>query len=624
MKKNKLFSDARVRSIIMWVVLICAFLFLPAIIGGLTDAKKEIDYTKFYEDLRSDSIKSVVIVEKNITGKYKSGREFRTLIPYEDNRLVEDLVYYGVEVKVKEPSNFWSEVLPYLIPLAMFVFFWYFFIRSMSNSQNRAFTFGKSTATLVLTPKQTFQDVAGAKEAKDELREIIDFLKHPGKYIRLGGRIPRGVLLLGSPGTGKTLMAKAVAGEAKVPFFSISGSDFVEMFVGVGASRVRDLFDKAKVNSPCIIFIDEIDAVGRHRGAGIGGGHDEREQTLNQLLVEMDGFETDEAVIIMAATNRPDILDPALLRPGRFDRRVVIDRPDIKGREDIFRIHTRKVPLSTDVDFNLLAKSTPGFTGADIANMVNEAALLAARRDKNSVDMSDFEESKDKVLMGLARKSAVISPEERKISAYHESGHVIVSKRLKHVDPVHKVTVIPRGMALGLTQFLPIDDRHMYSKNYLLDNIVSLLGGRAAELLILEDVTTGASNDIERATEIAHKMVCEWGMSENIGTIQYANPHDSVFLGREIMQKKDYSEQTATLIDKEVKNIIDNSLKRAADILKAEQEKLVKMADYLIERETLDSDDIDAILAGKDLEVFINQNPDGPKEEHKTSDLPPI
>jgi cell division protease FtsH len=622
MKKRKFFSDARVRSVILWVVLILIFLFLPAIIGGLTENSKEIDYTKFYADLRSDSIENVIVIEKNISGKYKNGREFKTLIPYEDNNLISDMVNADVEVKVKQPSNFWGEVLPYLIPLAMFVFFWYFFVRSMSNSQNRAFTFGKSTATLVLTPKVTFKDVAGAVEAKEELQEIIDFLKHPGKYLRLGGRIPRGVLLLGSPGTGKTLMAKAVAGEAKVPFFSISGSDFVEMFVGVGASRVRDLFEKAKVNSPCIIFIDEIDAVGRHRGAGIGGGHDEREQTLNQLLVEMDGFETDDAVIIMAATNRPDILDPALLRPGRFDRRIVIDRPDIKGREAIFRIHTKKVPLSTDVNFSTLAKSTPGFTGADIENMVNESALLAARRDKNIVEMCDFEEAKDKVMMGLARKSAVISPEEKRISAFHESGHVIVSKRLKHVDPVHKVTVIPRGMALGLTQFLPIDDRHMYSKNYLLDNIVSLLGGRAAEMLILEDVTTGASSDIERATEIAHKMVCEWGMSETMGTIQYANPHDSVFLGREIMQKKDYSETTAVLIDKEVKFIIDGSLKRAIDILKTDNDKLVKMADYLIERETLDSDDLDKIMDDTDLDPYIKpekeaKDDEKPKEEQK-------
>jgi len=617
MKNRNFLQNSRTRSIIVWVILILIFFFLPSIIGGLSQSSKEIGYTKFYKDLTMDSIKNVVIVDKKISGKYKNGREFKTLIPYEDNNIVVEMVRYGVDVKVKSPSNFWSEVLPYLIPIVMFVFLWYFFMRSMANSQNKAFTFGKSTATQVLTPKQTFKDVAGVKEAKDELQEVVDFLKHPGKYIRLGGRIPRGVLLLGAPGTGKTLMAKAVAGEAKVPFFSIAGSNFVEMFVGVGASRVRDLFNKAKVNSPSIVFIDEIDAVGRHRGAGIGGGHDEREQTLNQLLVEMDGFETDAAVIIMAATNRPDILDPALLRPGRFDRRIVIDRPDIKGREEIFKIHTKKIPLSSDVNMLILAKSTPGFTGADIANMVNEAALLAARRDKNEVEMVDFEESKDKVTMGLERKSAVISAEEKKISAYHESGHVIVSKKLKHVDPVHKVTVIPRGMSLGLTQFLPIDDRHMYSKNYLLDNIVSLLGGRAAEILIIEDVTTGASNDIEKVTEISHKMVCEWGMSEKLGTIQYSNPHDSVFLGREIMQKKDYSEETATLIDKEVKLIVHNSLSKATEILKTEIDKLHKMANYLLERETLDSQDIDNIMAGKDLEPYIK-----PKKEIKENEKP--
>jgi len=410
------------------------------------------------------------------------------------------------------------------------------------------------------------------------------------------------------------LMAKAVAGEAKVPFFSISGSDFVEMFVGVGASRVRDLFRKAKANSPCIVFIDEIDAVGRHRGAGIGGGHDEREQTLNQLLVEMDGFQTDEAVIVMAATNRPDILDPALLRPGRFDRRIVIDRPDVKGREEIFIIHTRKIPLGKDVDFSILAKATPGFTGADIANMVNEAALLAARKDKNEVNMEEFEEAKDKILMGLARKSAVISENERKISAYHESGHVICSKNLKNVDPVFKVTVIPRGMALGVTQFLPIDDRHMYSKSYLLDNLVSLLGGRAAEIVALGDITTGASNDIEKATEIAHKMVCEWGMSEKLGTIQYADPNDSIFLGRQITQRKDFSDETAKMIDFEVKRIVDESMNRAIEILKNNLDKLNKMANYLLERETLDSDDIDRIMRGEELEPLKK---DEKKEEVK-------
>lgn len=592
----------------IWIITLLLLLFLPNIIGIFTSQVKQIDYSTFYNELMNGKIKNVTIVERNISGEYKDGGQFKTIIPYDDNTLVQKMVEQNVKITVKIPSNFWGEVLPYLIPLITFFVLFYFFTRSISNSQNRAFTFGRSNAVMVLTPKVTFNDVAGAKEAKEELQEIIDFLKHPGKYIRLGGRIPKGVLLLGSPGTGKTLMAKAVAGEAKVPFFSISGSDFVEMFVGVGASRVRDLFQKAKSNSPCIVFIDEIDAVGRHRGAGIGGGHDEREQTLNQLLVEMDGFQTDEAVIVMAATNRPDILDPALLRPGRFDRRIVIDRPDVKGREEIFVIHTRKIPLGKDVDFSILAKATPGFTGADIANMVNEAALLAARKDKNEVNMEEFEEAKDKILMGLARKSAVISENERKISAYHESGHVIVSKNLKNVDPVFKVTVIPRGMALGVTQFLPIDDRHMYSKNYLLDNLASLLGGRAAEILALGDITTGASNDIEKATEIAHKMVCEWGMSEKVGTIQYSNPHDSIFLGREITQRKDFSEETAMLIDLEVKKIIDEAMQRALDILKNNLDKLNKMANYLLERETLDSDDIDKIMTGEELEPLKKDN----------------
>ncbi|MEO0233588.1 MAG: ATP-dependent zinc metalloprotease FtsH [candidate division WOR-3 bacterium] len=592
----------------IWIITLLLLLFLPNIIGIFTSQVKQIDYSTFYNELMNGKIKSVTIVERNISGEYKDGGQFKTIIPYDDNTLVQKMVEQNVKITVKIPSNFWGEVLPYVIPLITFFVLFYFFTRSISNSQNRAFTFGRSNAVMVLTPKVTFNDVAGAKEAKEELQEIIDFLKHPGKYIRLGGRIPKGVLLLGSPGTGKTLMAKAVAGEAKVPFFSISGSDFVEMFVGVGASRVRDLFQRAKANSPCIVFIDEIDAVGRHRGAGIGGGHDEREQTLNQLLVEMDGFQTDEAVIVMAATNRPDILDPALLRPGRFDRRIVIDRPDVKGREEIFVIHTRKIPLGKDVDFSILAKATPGFTGADIANMVNEAALLAARKDKNEVNMEEFEEAKDKILMGLARKSAVISESERKISAYHESGHVIVSKNLKNVDPVFKVTVIPRGMALGVTQFLPIDDRHMYSKNYLLDNLASLLGGRAAEILALGDITTGASNDIEKATEIAHKMVCEWGMSEKVGTIQYANPHDSIFLGREITQRKDFSEETARLIDSEVKKIVDEAMQRALNILKENLDKLNKMANYLLERETLDSDDIDRIMKGEELEPLKKDN----------------
>jgi len=549
-------------------------------------------------------VKSVVVIEKQLSGKFTDGKEFKTLIPYDDNVLIKTMVEKSVDITVKTPNNFWSNLLPYLIPLVMFVFFWLFFMRQMSAGQNRAFTFGKSNATLVLTPKVTFKDVAGCVEAKEELQEVIDFLKHPGKYLRLGGRIPRGVLLLGSPGTGKTLLAKAIAGEAKVPFFSISGSDFVEMFVGVGASRVRDLFTKAKSHAPSIMFIDEIDAVGRHRGAGIGGGHDEREQTLNQLLVEMDGFSTDEGIIVIAATNRPDILDPALLRPGRFDRRVIVDIPDVRGREDIFKIHTRKVPLSDDINYELLAKSTPGFTGADIANMVNEATLLAARRDKVKVEMVDFEEAKDKVVMGLARHSAVISKDEKKISAYHESGHVICSKKIKYADPVHKVTVIPHGMALGVTQFLPIDDKHTYSKLYLEDQLISLLGGRAAEILVLDSVTTGASNDIEKATKIAHKMVCEWGMSESAGPIQYANPNDSIFIGREIAQRKDYSESTAQMIDLEVKKLVDSALAKAIKIVKENEKSLHIMAELLLDKETLNSDEIDMILDGRESEVI--------------------
>lgn len=613
------FDIGQLRSIIIWVLIIAGFIFLPSLLDLFQEQTENLDYSAFVRSVDEGKVKSVVVTERQLTGKYEDGKQFKTLIPYDDNDLIRRMVEKNISITVKTPNNFWSNLLPYLIPLLMFLFFWIFFIRQMNAGQNRAFTFGKSNATLVLTPKVTFKDVAGCVEAKEELQEVIDFLKHPGKYVRLGGRIPRGVLLLGSPGTGKTLLAKAIAGEAKVPFFSISGSDFVEMFVGVGASRVRDLFTKAKSHAPAIMFIDEIDAVGRHRGAGIGGGHDEREQTLNQLLVEMDGFSTDEGIIIIAATNRPDILDPALLRPGRFDRRVVVDLPDIKGREDIFKIHTRKVPLSDEMDFELLAKSTPGFTGADIANMVNEAALLAARRDKVKVEMSDFEEAKDKVIMGLARRSAVISKEEKRISAYHESGHVICSKKLKFADPVHKVTVIPRGMALGVTQFLPIDDKHTYSKHYLQDQLVSLLGGRAAELLVLDSVTTGASNDIEKATKIAHKMVCEWGMSEDVGAIQYANPNDSIFIGREIAQRKDYSEATAQIIDREVKRLVDSALDRAISILKENEGRLHKMAEVLLDKETLTSEEIDMILDGREEEI-IREDKEPVKETGKEKD----
>ncbi len=601
-------------SLIIWILLIISFLIVSYYFVNYSEKKKNIDYTEFYSELQKGNIKDVIIIEKHITGHFQDDSQFTTLIPYEDSDLIKQMVEKKINITVKTPSNFWSNLLPYIVPLIIFIFFWYFFIKQMSSGQNRAFTFGKSKAKRVIMPKTTFKDVAGVEEAKEELGEIVEFLKHPGKFTRLGGKIPRGVLLLGAPGTGKTLLAKAIAGEAKVPFFSISGSDFVEMFVGVGASRVRDLFIKAKANAPAIIFIDEIDAVGRRRGAGIGGGHDEREQTLNALLVEMDGFDTNEGVIVVAATNRPDILDPALLRPGRFDRQVVVDRPDIKGREEIFKIHAKKVPIGNDVKFFVLAQSTPGFVGADIANMVNEAALIAARKDKILVEMEDFEEAKDKVIMGVERKSAVISDEEKKISAYHESGHVICAKKLKHADEVHKVTIIPRGRALGVTQFLPKGDKHTYSKNYLMDQIVALLGGRAAEKLILDSETTGAGNDIQRATEIAHKMVCEWGMSEKLGPIQYANPNDNIFLGREITQHKDYSEKTAQLIDSEVKSIIDTAMNRAIDILNENMDILHDMANYLLERETLNKEEIIKILNNEELEKNIME-----EENNETS-----
>ncbi len=590
------------RSLIIWGILIVSFIVVSVIYTNFSEKAEDIEFSYFYSELMAGNIKKVDITDKEIVGEYYNTKQrFKTLIPYEDSDLIREMITQGVEINVKTPGSFWTNILPYLIPIMMFAFLWFILFRQMSAGQNKAFGFGKSKAKMVLMQKVTFKDVAGVVEAKEELKEIVDFLSHPGKYTRLGGKIPRGIILLGAPGTGKTLLAKSVAGEAKVPFFTIAGSDFVEMFVGVGASRVRDLFNKAKVNSPSIVFIDEIDAVGRHRGAGIGGGHDEREQTLNQLLVEMDGFDTNEGVIVMAATNRPDILDPALLRPGRFDRRVIIDSPDVKGREDIFKIHTRKIPINDDVDYQILAKSTPGFVGADIANMVNEAALLAARKDKMKVEMEDFEEAKDKVVMGLARKSVVISEEERKISAYHELGHVLCAIYSKHADPVHKVTVIPRGRALGVTQFLPVNDKHLYSKDYLMDQIVAILGGRAAEMLIFDSVTTGAGNDIKRGTEIAHKMVCEWGMSEKVGAIMYADPNDSIFLGREINQRKEFSDETAKIIDDEIKNIIDISLNVALDILKKHDKELHKLASYLLERETLNKNDIDKIIEGKKL-----------------------
>ncbi|MEP0861095.1 MAG: ATP-dependent metallopeptidase FtsH/Yme1/Tma family protein [Ignavibacterium sp.] len=512
----------------------------------------------------------------------------------------------GIQYTFEKDSTEWLNIIIGFLPWILIIAIWIVIMRRMQGQGGGTrgiFSFGKSKAKLI-TPSNkrvTFKDVAGADEAKLELQEIIEFLKEPSKFQKLGGKIPRGVLLLGPPGTGKTLLARAVAGEAGVPFFSISGADFVEMFVGVGASRVRDLFDQGKRHAPCIIFIDEIDAVGRHRGAGLGGGHDEREQTLNQLLVEMDGFEQNSGVIIIAATNRPDVLDPALLRPGRFDRQVVVDRPDVKGREGILKVHTRNIPLGDDVDLEVLAKGTPGLAGAELANLVNEAALLAARKNKKKVEMSDFEEAKDKVMMGMERKSLIISEEEKKTTAYHEIGHVLVAKKLPEADPVHKVTIIPRGRALGVTSYLPIDEKHTYSKEYLEAMITYALGGRAAEKLIFNHYTTGAGNDIEKATNIARKMVCEWGMSERLGPLAYGAKEEEIFLGREIQRHKDYSEKTAQEIDDEVRTIIRNAEQRAENILKENIELLHKLSKELLEREILDGDEIDAIIKGQEL-----------------------
>lgn len=516
----------------------------------------------------------------------------------------------GINYSFDKQSNEWLNILVGFLPWILIIAIWVIIMRRMqgqSGGTRGIFSFGKSKAKLMTRAEQkvTFRDVAGADEAKVELQEIIEFLKEPTKFQKLGGKIPRGVLLLGPPGTGKTLLARAVAGEAGVPFYSISGADFVEMFVGVGASRVRDLFDTGKKNAPCIIFIDEIDAVGRHRGAGLGGGHDEREQTLNQLLVEMDGFEQNSGVIIIAATNRPDVLDPALLRPGRFDRQVVVDRPDVKGREGIFKVHTRNIPLDEKVNLEVLAKGTPGLAGADLANLVNEAALLAARKNKKKVEMTDFEEAKDKVMMGMERKSLIISEEEKKTTAYHEIGHVLVARMIPEADPVHKVTIIPRGRALGVTSYLPIDEKHTYSKEYLEAIITYALGGRAAEKLVFDHYTTGAGNDIEKATNIARKMVCEWGMSEKMGPMSYGAKEEEIFLGREIQKHRDYSEKTAIEIDEEIRGIVNKSMHRAENILKNNIDLLHRLSKELLEREILDSEEIERIIKGEELPPML-------------------
>ncbi|AFH50105.1 Cell division protease FtsH [Ignavibacterium album JCM 16511] len=562
--------------------------------------KKDINDYYFNAELNSET--TVKVGSRNFPTKAISVYIPEPIIKEQEAKWRE----LGIQYTFEKDSTEWLNIIIGFLPWILIIAIWIVIMRRMQGQGGGTrgiFSFGKSKAKLI-TPSNkrvTFKDVAGADEAKLELQEIIEFLKEPSKFQKLGGKIPRGVLLLGPPGTGKTLLARAVAGEAGVPFFSISGADFVEMFVGVGASRVRDLFDQGKRHAPCIIFIDEIDAVGRHRGAGLGGGHDEREQTLNQLLVEMDGFEQNSGVIIIAATNRPDVLDPALLRPGRFDRQVVVDRPDVKGREGILKVHTRNIPLGDDVDLEVLAKGTPGLAGAELANLVNEAALLAARKNKKKVEMSDFEEAKDKVMMGMERKSLIISEEEKKTTAYHEIGHVLVAKKLPEADPVHKVTIIPRGRALGVTSYLPIDEKHTYSKEYLEAMITYALGGRAAEKLIFNHYTTGAGNDIEKATNIARKMVCEWGMSERLGPLAYGAKEEEIFLGREIQRHKDYSEKTAQEIDDEVRTIIRNAEQRAENILKENIELLHKLSKELLEREILDGDEIDAIIKGQEL-----------------------
>jgi len=587
------------KHIALWLVLALVFLVIFSIFSKQHGRDPEIVFSEFMSSVDRGDVQEVVIQGHNIQGKYKNGERFRTFAP-NDPELVKSLREKRVKIAAKpeEDSPWYMVLLLNWFPMLLLIGVWIFFMRQMQVGGGKAMSFGKSRAKL-LTENQhrvTFSDVAGVDEAKDDLQEIIAFLKDPKKFTRLGGRIPKGCLLVGPPGTGKTLLARAIAGEAGVPFFSISGSDFVEMFVGVGASRVRDLFVQGKKNAPCIIFIDEIDAVGRHRGAGLGGGHDEREQTLNQLLVEMDGFEANEGVILIAATNRPDVLDPALLRPGRFDRRVVVPRPDIKGREGILQVHTRKVPLASGVDVSVLARATPGFAGADLENLVNEAALLAARTNKDKVEMQDFELAKDKVMMGAERRSMIISDEEKRNTAYHEAGHALVAKLLPGADPIHKVTIIPRGMALGLTQQLPMDEKHTYPRGYLLNNLVILFGGRVAEELVLEHMTTGAGNDIEKATDLARRMVCEWGMSEKLGPMTFGKKEEEIFLGRDFTQKVDYSENTAIEIDAEVRRIIQESYHRAKDLLKTNLGLLHKVAETLLEKEVLDGSEIDAIV----------------------------
>jgi cell division protease FtsH len=632
--------NSTLKSLLFWMVLVVVGVLIWNFSNTFA-GKSETSwpFSVFLKAVDDDQVATVTMVGHEITGTLKTSTagngsdKFRTYTP-DYQGLANKLHEKGIQIQAKpETTSPWATILYTWAPILLMIGFWIFIMRQMQSGGNKALSFGKSRAKLSSSSqkKVTFKDVSGVDEAKEELQEIIEFLKEPQKFQKLGGRIPKGVLLMGPPGTGKTLLARAVAGEANVPFFSISGSDFVEMFVGVGASRVRDLFEQGKKNAPCIVFIDEIDAVGRHRGAGLGGGHDEREQTLNQLLVEMDGFESNEGVILVAATNRPDVLDPALLRPGRFDRRIVVNRPDVKGREGILAVHTKKIPLADDVNIHVLARGSSGFSGADLANLVNEAALNAARYNQKVVRMLDFEFAKDKVMMGSERRSMIINDEEKKVTAVHEAGHALLAVLLPHADPVHKVTIIPRGMALGVTMQLPVEDKHNYTREYLNDQIAILLGGRIAEEITMNGMTTGAGNDLERSTELARKMVCEWGMSDAMGPLTFGKKEEQIFLGREIAQHQDYSEDTAIRIDHEIKRFVTSNYERAHGVLDEHKPALLRIAEELLAREVLDAEQVRRIVAGEALEEHTPRNAasapeDGSKRpaKERPSIVPPI
>ena len=599
--------NATFKTVMLWMSLLVV-VFLAWHFAQLKQKETQVNFSEFMAQVESGQVQEVTITGNEVKGHTLSHDAFRTFAPLGYDRLTDTLLAKKVTLKFQpDQTPTWANMLISWAPFLLLIGFWIFFMRQMQSGGNKALSFGKSKAKLLASQqkKVTFKDVAGIEEAKDELQEIIEFLREPQKFQKLGGRIPKGVLLMGPPGSGKTLLARAIAGEANVPFFSISGSDFVEMFVGVGASRVRDLFEQGKKNAPCIIFIDEIDAVGRHRGAGLGGGHDEREQTLNALLVEMDGFESNDGVILIAATNRPDVLDPALLRPGRFDRRVVVSRPDVRGREGILQVHTRKIPLAEDVDLSVLARATPGFSGADLANLVNEAALAAARNNQKFVSMKDFESSKDKVLMGAERKSLIITEQEKKVTAFHEAGHALLASLVPHSDPIHKVTIIPRGMALGVTQQLPTEERHNWTREQLEARIAVCMGGRIAEDTTFGQITTGAQNDIEQATEMARKMVCEWGMSEALGPLTYGKKEEAIFLGKEFNRHQDYSEATALKIDAEIRRIVSEQYERAARILTEHRAVLVRVAEALLEHEVLDAPQLNQLIAGEPLTIKV-------------------